>query len=285
MRHLWSDFLVVSAHQSGQRHFSTRCGSKRQDSECLTPRASICHDSPQQLRPPAPCPVHVHISLKIQARRHSRKMCVVAGHLTLPSPTYGELGQARHEPQTLSCLWHRSGWRPAPSTPPLLPSGSHRGPASSLGCLQARGNPSASFPREKQAEIQINGCLRAAPDQSRIKLSTSCFLSWCWFPTPTQTRPGPAFQVADDLPMRNIPGPAYQCYLTITACGREERKGEGRNEREEDSKEGSGGWERKQRREMRVCAENTPSSAASDKTSPRPQASFTRWDGAVSSRW
>lgn len=117
MRHLWSDFLVVSAHQSGQRHLSTSCGSKRQDSECLNPRASIYHDSPQQPLPPAPCPVHVHISLKIQARRLSRKMCIVAGHLTLLPPTYGELGQARHEPQTLSCLWHRSGWRPAPCTP------------------------------------------------------------------------------------------------------------------------------------------------------------------------
>lgn len=146
---------------------------------------------------------------------------------------------------------------PLPAPPPLLPSGSHRGPASSLGCLQARGNPSTSFPREKHLDRYMNA-FGPAPDQSRIKLSTSCFLSWCWFPTPTQTRPGPAFQVAGDLPVRNIPGPSYQFYLTITACGREERKGEGRNEREEDSKEGSGGWERKQRGKWECVLKTLP---------------------------
>lgn len=253
MRHLWSGFLVVSAHQSEQKHFSTSCGSKRQDSECLNPRASICHDSPQQPLPPAPCPVHFHISLKIQARRHSRKTCVVAGHLTLPPPTCGELGQARHEPQTLSRLWHRSGWWAASSTstsPAIwVPLWSRFFPGGRRD-LQVRGNPSTSFPREKQAEIQISECLRASPwsKQDQIVHFLVPFLALIPNPHSNQAWPG--------LP--NLWWPANekyswhilsQFYLTITACGREERKGEGRNERIEDSKEGNGGWERKQRRE------------------------------------
>ena len=250
MRHLWSGFFVVSARQSEQSHFSTSCGSKRQDSECLNPRASIYHDSPQQLFPPASCPAHFHISLKIQARRHSRKMCVVAGHLTLPPPTYGELGQVSHGPQTLSCLWHRSGWWPASSTPPLLPSGSHCGPASSLQCLQVRGNPSTSFPREKQAEIQISECLRASPwsKQEQTVHFLLPFLALISNPHSNQAWPGlpSLWWPANEKYSWHI---LSQFYLTITSCGREERKGKGRNERIEDSKEGSGGWERKQGRE------------------------------------
>lgn len=57
-------------------------------------------------------------------------MCTMAGHLNLPPSSHGELGQGSCGPQTLSCLWHKSGWQPASPTP------FHLGPTVVLLLLQ-----------------------------------------------------------------------------------------------------------------------------------------------------
>ena len=132
----------------------------------------------------------------------------------------------------------------------LWGSGSHCGPAASLQCLQVRGNPSNSFPREKQAEIQISECLRASPwsKQDQIVHFLLPFLTLIPNPHSNQAWTGlpSLWWPANEKYSWHI---LSQFYLTITACGREESKGKGRNERIENSKEGSGGWEKKQRRE------------------------------------